>query len=184
MLCSHAIIIFAGEQTDYGDYNLLVLEHLAATAGQPRPIDLQELVPFWLEKLRSWRSWICTQTRQTVQQVSALFEVLCPECILFVIKLQALPSSMLPPTVAHDVALLRFSGPGRRAIKPAGRQLQRNGHQIRCSLRVLQQGGGRRPGRAHIHVHTSRADRQGGRGVLCEGDLPCHPLRALPRGRH
>eukprot|EP00873_Tetraselmis_striata_P036709 jgi/Tetstr1/456973/TSEL_004158.t1 len=61
----------AGEQTDYGDYNLLVLEHLAATADQPRPIDLQELVPFWLEKLRSWRSWICTQTRQTVQQVQA-----------------------------------------------------------------------------------------------------------------
>ena len=64
----------AGEQTDYGDYNLLVLEHLASASERPppRPIDLRELVPLWLRTLTTtWRSWICTQTRQTAQQVQS-----------------------------------------------------------------------------------------------------------------
>lgn len=60
----------AGEQTDYGDYNLLIAEHLANTADKPHNIDLAELVPFWQQKLRMWRSWICTQTKTTYQQVS------------------------------------------------------------------------------------------------------------------
>eukprot|EP00930_Biecheleria_cincta_P018329 TRINITY_DN14317_c0_g1_i1.p1 TRINITY_DN14317_c0_g1~~TRINITY_DN14317_c0_g1_i1.p1 ORF type:complete len:548 (+),score=92.15 TRINITY_DN14317_c0_g1_i1:32-1675(+) len=59
----------AGECTDYGDYNILMLEHLAATAQPPRRIRLDELVPRWLEALPKWRSWLCTQTRQTYQQV-------------------------------------------------------------------------------------------------------------------
>ncbi|CAE8623909.1 unnamed protein product [Polarella glacialis] len=59
----------AGECTDYGDYNILMLEHLAATADVPRRVDLEELVPHWMKALPHWRSWICTQTRQTYQQV-------------------------------------------------------------------------------------------------------------------
>eukprot|EP00241_Pyramimonas_parkeae_P006102 CAMPEP_0114235532 /NCGR_PEP_ID=MMETSP0058-20121206/6301_1 /TAXON_ID=36894 /ORGANISM="Pyramimonas parkeae, CCMP726" /LENGTH=393 /DNA_ID=CAMNT_0001347301 /DNA_START=108 /DNA_END=1289 /DNA_ORIENTATION=+ len=63
----------AGEQTDYGDYNLLMLKHLANTADNPRRIQLNELLPFWSEELKTWRSWICTQTRQTLQQVNSGF---------------------------------------------------------------------------------------------------------------
>lgn len=58
----------AGECTDYGDYNILMLEHLAATADKPHRVDLNELVPRWKEALPQWRSWICTQTKQTYQQ--------------------------------------------------------------------------------------------------------------------
>ena len=60
----------AGEQTDYGDYNLLVAEHLAATASPPRPFDVAEFLPRWREALATWRSWICTQTRLTYNQVA------------------------------------------------------------------------------------------------------------------
>lgn len=59
----------AGECTDYGDYNILVLEHLAATADRPRRIDLDEFIPRWQRALQKWRSWICSQTRQTLQQI-------------------------------------------------------------------------------------------------------------------
>merc|ERR1711871_1680788 len=48
----------AGEHTDYGDYNILLLEHLAATSDAPRRIDLKELVPRWQQRLQTWRSWI------------------------------------------------------------------------------------------------------------------------------
>merc|ERR1719329_736843 len=60
----------AGECTDYGDYNILMLEHLVGTADPPRHVTLDELVPRWMEALPKWRSWLCTQTRQTYQQVS------------------------------------------------------------------------------------------------------------------
>lgn len=60
----------AGEQTDYGDYNILVLEHLAATAAKPHRVDLAELIPRWQKRMRSWRSWKCTMTKTTLQQVS------------------------------------------------------------------------------------------------------------------
>ena len=60
----------AGEKTDYGDYNLLVAEHLAATASPPRPFDVSEFLPRWREALATWRSWICTQTRLTYSQVA------------------------------------------------------------------------------------------------------------------
>ena len=58
----------AGEQTDYGDYNLLVAEHLAATPS--RPFDVAEFLPRWRDALATWRSWICTQTRLTYNQVA------------------------------------------------------------------------------------------------------------------
>ncbi|KAJ1457900.1 ADP-ribosylation/Crystallin J1 [Pelagophyceae sp. CCMP2097] len=59
----------AGELTDYGDYTMLIAEHLAATAASPRPLDVAELVPRWQTALATWRSWICTQTRATYDQV-------------------------------------------------------------------------------------------------------------------
>mmetsp|Transcript_16294 Transcript_16294/g.41213 ORF Transcript_16294/g.41213 Transcript_16294/m.41213 type:complete len:395 (-) Transcript_16294:277-1461(-) len=58
-----------GEQTDYGDYNILVLKHLADTSNNPRPFDLAEFIPKWQQRLRTWTAWICTQTRQTLEQV-------------------------------------------------------------------------------------------------------------------
>jgi len=60
----------AGECTDYGDYNILMLEHLSATASPPHRVDLTELVPRWMEALPKWRAWLCTQTKQTYQQLS------------------------------------------------------------------------------------------------------------------
>lgn len=61
----------AGENTDYGDYTLLVAEHLAATADPPSTtFDVAAFLPRWRTALASWRSWICTQTKQTYQQVS------------------------------------------------------------------------------------------------------------------
>jgi hypothetical protein len=55
----------AGENTDYGDYNILILEHLArfnnekAAAGEKAsPIMLAELVPQWQERLQTWRAWM------------------------------------------------------------------------------------------------------------------------------
>lgn len=59
----------AGEQTDYGDYTLLILEHLAAESENPHALDLNELIPRWKNAMRGWRSWICTQSRQTMQQL-------------------------------------------------------------------------------------------------------------------
>ena len=60
----------AGENTDYGDYVMLILEHLAATAAPARAeISLEELIPRWQLAMKTWRSWKCTQSRQTLQQV-------------------------------------------------------------------------------------------------------------------
>merc|ERR1719446_708099 len=59
----------AGECTDYGDYNILMLEHLHATASPPHRVELSELVPRWMEALPKWRAWLCTQTKQTYQQI-------------------------------------------------------------------------------------------------------------------
>lgn len=57
----------AGENTDYGDYSLLVAEHLAAS--ETERFDVESFVPRWLEAMQSWRSWVCSMTRTTVQQV-------------------------------------------------------------------------------------------------------------------
>jgi ADP-ribosylglycohydrolase len=61
----------AGDQTDYGEYNVLVLEHLADRKDKSAPIDLKELIPHWESRLKgSWGAWKCTQTKQTLQQVA------------------------------------------------------------------------------------------------------------------
>lgn len=59
----------AGEMTDYGDYNVLVLEHLATTASDPRRLSVSEIIPHWQRRMQNWKAWMCTQTRQTLQQV-------------------------------------------------------------------------------------------------------------------
>ncbi len=60
----------AGGTTDYGDYNILVLEHLATTSNPPREFNLQELIPHWMNRLENnWGSWICTMTKETYTQV-------------------------------------------------------------------------------------------------------------------
>jgi len=62
----------AGDQTDYGEYNVLVLEHLAKRKNKKAAINLKELVPHWRKRLESssWGAWKCSQTKQTLQQVA------------------------------------------------------------------------------------------------------------------
>jgi hypothetical protein len=50
-----------GEQTDTGDYNMLVAEHLSKTAADPHRMQLDEFIPRWKTSMKSWRSWMCTQ---------------------------------------------------------------------------------------------------------------------------
>merc|ERR1719409_2643359 len=57
-----------GDQTDYGEYNLLMLEYLAARK-KAGPVDLKELIPMWQQRLNNWGAWKCSQTKQTLQQV-------------------------------------------------------------------------------------------------------------------
>jgi ADP-ribosylglycohydrolase len=60
----------AGGTTDYGDYNILVLEHLATIANPARVFDVAAFLPHWVHRLEtSWGSWICTMTRETYAQV-------------------------------------------------------------------------------------------------------------------
>jgi len=60
----------AGGTTDYGDYNILVLEHLAATSNPPRTFNVAEILPHWMNRLENnWGSWICTMTKETYAQV-------------------------------------------------------------------------------------------------------------------
>ena len=35
----------------------------------PHPISLDEFIPRWQKRMQTWRAWMCTQTKQTLQQV-------------------------------------------------------------------------------------------------------------------
>ena len=60
----------AGGTTDYGDYNIVVLEHLAATSEPARPFSVAAMIPHWMNRLENgWGSWICTMTKETYHQV-------------------------------------------------------------------------------------------------------------------
>ncbi len=60
----------AGGTTDYGDYNILILEHLATITEPPRAFEVQRILPHWMNRLEhSWGSWICTMTKETYAQV-------------------------------------------------------------------------------------------------------------------
>lgn len=63
----------SGDQTDYGEYNLLGLEFLASRSSSESssPIRLEALIPYWQQRVtKSWGAWLCTQTKQTLAQVS------------------------------------------------------------------------------------------------------------------
>ena len=61
-----------GDQTDYGEYNIFALEHLASRGHRGGSLGLKTLVPAWQQRLSSptWGAWKCTQTKQTLQQVA------------------------------------------------------------------------------------------------------------------
>ena len=60
----------AGGTTDYGDYNVLVLEHLAQIAQPPRVFEVSAILPHWMNRFENnWGSWICTMTKETYAQV-------------------------------------------------------------------------------------------------------------------
>ena len=60
----------AGGTTDYGDYNILILEHLASISDRVRPFSVQALIPHWMNRLENgWGSWICTMTKETYAQI-------------------------------------------------------------------------------------------------------------------
>lgn len=70
----------AGDQTDYGEYNVLVLEHLADVSSSSssknnrndnKSFDIEAFIPHWQKRLTngSWKQWVCTQTKQTYQQI-------------------------------------------------------------------------------------------------------------------
>ncbi|MFT7003709.1 MAG: ADP-ribosylglycohydrolase [Sulfurimonas sp.] len=60
----------AGGTTDYGDYNILVLEYLASIADSPRPFSVANIIPHWMKRLENnWGSWICTMTKETYAQI-------------------------------------------------------------------------------------------------------------------
>lgn len=59
-----------GDNTDYGLYNILMLEYLASKADPSTPVDLNELIPIWKRRVTTdWGAWVCTMTRTTLQQV-------------------------------------------------------------------------------------------------------------------
>lgn len=60
----------AGGTTDYGDYNIVVLEHLCAISDEVREFKVASIIPHWMDRLEnSWGSWICTMTKETYSQV-------------------------------------------------------------------------------------------------------------------
>mmetsp|Transcript_35243 Transcript_35243/g.59389 ORF Transcript_35243/g.59389 Transcript_35243/m.59389 type:complete len:367 (-) Transcript_35243:302-1402(-) len=59
-----------GDQTDYGEYNILMLEFLAGRQDMSSPIQLSKLIPVWKARVsNNWGAWLCTQTKQAAQQV-------------------------------------------------------------------------------------------------------------------
>ena len=60
----------AGGTTDYGDYNILVLEHLASLATNNDVFTVENLIPHWMNRFEnSWDSWVCTMTKETYTQL-------------------------------------------------------------------------------------------------------------------
>ncbi len=60
----------AGGTTDYGDYNIVVLEHLSCTSNPKRAFNVASMIPHWMNRLENgWGSWICTMTKETFMQV-------------------------------------------------------------------------------------------------------------------
>merc|ERR1711968_187299 len=65
---------FAGDTTDYGDYCILVLSYLAKkgvrAADTSVPMDIDSFAKHWRKHMEnSWRDWMCTMTRSTLQNI-------------------------------------------------------------------------------------------------------------------
>lgn len=63
----------AGDQTDYGEYNLVTLEYLAQRqSGDTSRMSLDGLLLHWKSRISSpsWGAWRCTQSKQTLQQLA------------------------------------------------------------------------------------------------------------------
>lgn len=62
-----------GDGTDYGEYNLLILEFLASRPPEEfgAPIDVARLVPFWADRFCSddWGAWRCSMGMGTLKQL-------------------------------------------------------------------------------------------------------------------
>lgn len=60
-----------GDQTDYGEYNVMVLEHLAASVDNPHAFDVSEFIPLWQRRLTTdgWKQWVCTMTKTAYTQI-------------------------------------------------------------------------------------------------------------------
>lgn len=59
-----------GGTTDYGDYNILVLEHLASLAKKNEDFTVENFIPHWMNRFENnWGSWICTMTKETYTQL-------------------------------------------------------------------------------------------------------------------
>lgn len=60
-----------GDQTDYGEYTILMLEYLSGRKSVSKRVDLKELIPIWQKRLtNNWGAWKCSQTKTTLQQVA------------------------------------------------------------------------------------------------------------------
>lgn len=57
----------AGDQTDYGEYNVLVLEYLAAKSPSVEEFSVTDFLPVWFARFQNWKQWTCTQTRRALQ---------------------------------------------------------------------------------------------------------------------
>ena len=65
-----------GEPPTTGDYNIVVLEHLAAIADPPRKFSVTGIINHWMNRLENgWGSWICTMTKETYAQVKNGFPI-------------------------------------------------------------------------------------------------------------
>ena len=67
----------AGGTTDYGDYNILVLEHLASLAKKNEVFTLESLIPHWMDRFEnSWGSWICTMKKKHTHKLNKMYHLL------------------------------------------------------------------------------------------------------------
>jgi len=61
----------AGDQTDYGEQTIVILEYLAQRKNKKDAIQLKDLIPHWRKRLEGdWGAWKDSQTKQTLQQLS------------------------------------------------------------------------------------------------------------------
>jgi hypothetical protein len=177
-------------------------EHLADTASNPHPFELSEFIPTWQKRLRSWRAWMCTQTRQTLQQVcsamprarthtrtqrthistdpyasnccrSACTCMATRRCSRVCLTRSWAACQTRCRSVARPCAFQCYpSAPAPRAQRPSDERP--------AQVRLLphRERGGRRGQEGH--VHPPRVHRAPGQRILRPRDVPRHPPRPDP----